>query len=486
MDNYLLNILQLFKNVTLNSDGVKRQLLQHLQAKKVNEAISLMTSHYEEVDNAISEYNPQTHRVMFRENKNRNDGTTYFTEKLPRSRQKYINEVELFFLLGENIIWTQDGGTPEAFAAFKQFLTDTHFNARTRTAKRLAGAETECAKLYNIYKRNGETQINSVILARSTGYDIRTLFDAYGNLIAFAYGYKQKEDGGMVQHWDIQLAELLFFTKQTATGFEVNTLPNPTGKINVIYARQPKAWEGVEQRLHREEMLDSKIGDTNNYYADPIACATADVIENIVDPDKPGKLIQLNGPNSSFSYINPPQQSELRRAEKEDLVKSILFDTFTPDLSFENLRGMGTLSGAAIRNSFILGYMKRTRNIEIWEELIQRDKNLILAMLPILYPTVSFADFDVSFEFAEPFSQDKMQNWAMVAQLYRAGLMSLDTALDQIDIAKDKDAEMDRIAMGVQSQEEQQEEPTEGQPNEPQEGEGTVEEDEVNGEEITK
>ena len=168
-----------------------------------------------------------------------------------------------------------------------------------------------------------------------------------------------------MQHWDVHTAELIFRCEKAAIGWDVETLPNPTGKINAIYIRQPKAWEGAEPRIEREEMLDSKVADTNNYFADPIATATADVISSMLDPSKPGKLIQLSGPNSQFSYVNPPQQSQLREAEKQDLEKSILFDTMTPDLSFDNLKGMGTLSGTAIRNSFILGYMTRARNMEI-------------------------------------------------------------------------------------------------------------------------
>ena len=43
------------------------------------------------------------------------------------------------------------------------------------------------------------------------------------------------------------------------------------------YYSQPKAWDGAEPRLKREEILDSKVGDTNNYFADPIAVVTGRV-----------------------------------------------------------------------------------------------------------------------------------------------------------------------------------------------------------------
>lgn len=447
-DNYLTRILTLFKNVVLDSIGNKRTFLELLQAGDIDRAVSMMEEHDDEVDNALREYNPQTHEVMRRPDKPRKGEPPYRSEKLPRTRQRYINEVELFFLLGGDIQWAKKSGTDEAYEAFLQFLEDVHFNSRARMAKRIAGAETEAAKVYNIYKdANGGIAVNLSVLARSTGYRLRSLFDQYGNLIAFAYGYRQRDNGSVIQHWDFQTAEMLFFCKKASVGWSIETYQNPTGKINALYIRQPKAWDGAELRLRREEDLDSKIADTNNYFADPIATATADVINSMLDPSKPGKLIQLSGPNSHFSYVNPPQQSELRNAEKKDLETSILFDTMTPDLSFDNLRGVGTLSGSAIRNSFILGYIKRARNIEIYEEMFTREKNVILAILRYQRPNIDWTDFDVSFQFSEPFSEDKKDERSEISSLYGAGLMSLSTAVDRLDIVDDVEAEVDRINM---------------------------------------
>lgn len=50
---------------------------------------------------------------------------------------------------------------------------------------------------------------------------------------------------------------------------------------------------------------------------------------------------------SRFEYVDPPLSSETREAEKKDLRNSILEDSLTPDLSFEGMKGLGTLSGEA-------------------------------------------------------------------------------------------------------------------------------------------
>lgn len=451
---YLQQIFTYFKNLSLNAMGAERDLYKLIQDRDIATAIGMMQNRDTDVDAAIKEYNPQTHPVMFRRNKRRKKADPYITEKLPRTRQRYINEVELFFLLGSPIKWTKDDGDDEAFSLFMNFLQDMRFDTNIRKIKRLAGAETEAAMLFHIYKDNNNTPVvKPVVLARSTAYRLRPLFDQYGNLAAFAYGYKLKESGKTVEHWDIQTADMLFYCKQAQLGWEIESYPNPTGKINIIYFNQPKAWDGAEARLKREEMLDSKVADTNNYFADPIAAASADVIQSMVDPDKPGKLIQMNGKDSRFEYVNPPQSSETRSAEKSDLNDSILFDTFTPDFSFEKMKGLGTLTGAAIKNAMILGYIKRDNRKEIYGELIDRMKNVMISILIFLHPDkrTALENLRVSFDFSEPFATDKQQMWSSVGQLYKDGVISIETAVQMLAITDAPAEEVERIRNSVQN-----------------------------------
>ena len=435
--------------MALNAAGAERDLLQYIQDGDIASAISLMQDKDAEVDLALDEYNPQTHDVMKRPNKYRKGGDAYISEKLPRTRQRYINEVELFFLLGNPILWKKEDGDDEAFKLFTDFLKAQRFNANMRKAKRLAGAETQSAKLYHVFRdeRTNEMQVRTVVLARQTGYRLRPLFDQYGNLRAFAYGYTLTERGRNVQHWDIQTPDFLFYCKKAAIGWDVQTFENPTGKINCIYYAQPKAWDGAEPRIKREEMLDSKVADTNNYFADPIASATADVIQSLADPNQIGKLIQLSNTQSRFEYINPPQNSATRDAEKQDLNDSILFDTMTPDFSFEKIKGMGTLSGDAIKNAMILGYIKRDNRKEVYEELVDREKNIVIAILKYLHPNMAerLDNLVISFDFAEPFAEDKRKNWNSIAQLYQAGVISLETAVEMLALTDAPEEEIERI-----------------------------------------
>lgn len=447
--SFLANLQQFFRNIILNATGAERTLLEYIEDGDINHAIALMNSRTTDVDNAIAEYYPQQHQVMRRPNKRPKKKSPVITNKLPRARQRYINEIELFFLLGKPIIWKKTDGDDEAFKLFTDFLTRTRFDSNMRKVKRLAGAETECAKYYHLYKdEDNKPQCDVVIIARSLGYELRTLKDQYGKLVACAHGYKLRgADGKPVQHWEILIPEATYIARKSLVGWEVERYPNPTERINLLYFQQPKAWDGAEPRLDREEMVDSKIGDTNDYFADPIAIATADVIQSLPDPTLPGRLLQAMGPNSRYEYVNPPEASTLRKMEKENLETSILFDTFTPDFSFEKMRGLGTLSGVAVKNAMTLGYIKRDNRKEIYGEMIDREKNVIIGVLKFLYPAME-AKLDalkVEFEFAEPFGDDNHDNWKAIGQLYSDGLVSLETAVGMLSLTQAPEEEIERI-----------------------------------------
>lgn len=447
--NLLENLQQFFRNVILNAVGAERTLLEYIEDGDISHAIGLMTSRTTEVDNAISEYYPQQHKIMRRPNKRPKKKDPVITNKLPRARQRYINEIELFFLLGKPIIWKKADGDDEAFELFTEFLKNTRFNSRMRQVKRLAGSETECAKYYHLYKDDdGKPQCDVVILARSLGYELRTLKDQYGKLVASAHGYKLlNADGKPVQYWEILVPEMTYIVHKTLVGWNVDKFPNPTERINLLYFQQPKAWDGSEPRMEREEMVDSKIGDTNDYFADPIAIATADVIQSLPDPNLPGRLLKAMGKDSRYEYVNPPEASELRRMEKENLETSILFDTFTPDFSFEKMKGLGTLSGVAIKNAMTLGYIKRDIRKEIYEEMIDREKNVIIGVLKFLHPTMEkqLDALKIEFEFAEPFGDDNHDNWKAIADLYDAGLLSLETAVAMLALTNAPEKEIERL-----------------------------------------
>lgn len=448
--NFVESIFNLLRNKTLNSLGVERDLMKLIEDKDISQIQTLLQNRDMDVIEAIEEYNPETHKVNKRKDKQRKNKEPYKVEKLPRTRQRYINEVELFFLLGNPIKWKNDvKGTDEAFKAYNDFLQNTRFHTTMRQAKRLAGSETESAKVYHIYDDNGKPGVKVLVISKSKGYTLRPLFDQYENLIAFGYGYNLKEGNRTVEHFDIETPSYIFRCKKANIVWEVTPLVNPSGKINVIYYKQDKAWYGTQPRCDREEHIDSKAADTNNYFADPKLKATADVIQSLAEADTAGEVIQMNSKdNSSVEYLVPPEYSSMKDSEKKDLNNSILFDSFTPDFSFENMKGMGTLSGEALKRAMTLGYIKRDNLKEIYDILVDREKNLILAIMmnvTHIHLREQLAKMNITHEFDEPFNEDKEKQWASIGKLYSDGIISLDLAVTMLALTDAPQEEIERI-----------------------------------------
>lgn len=439
-----MDIISYFKNITLRAAGVDRDLLTLIKDKDISKAKELFEDRSDEVKKAISEYNPESHAIMKRPNKPRKNRNDYVTEKLPRSWQEHINEVELFFLLNNPIKWTCDAKEDAAFGAFSDFLDEHRFNTTMRECKRLAGAETHSAKLYHIFQEDGQPKVRVQVLSKSRGFDLYPLFNQYGQLLAFGVGYYLKVDGKTVEHFDIHTNDVIYRCKKTSVSWDINAVPNPTGKINVVYYRQQKAWRSAQIRIERDEMQDSKSADTNNYFADPVVAATTDVIKSLADPETIGKLIHLQGKDSDFRYIEPPTSNELKESEKKTNRQAILDDTFTPPFDFNSLSGLGMLSGETIRRIMIPGYIKRNRNIEIYDELIDREKNIITAIISkVLDPSISFENVAIKHEFQDPFGESK--SVTDIVSAYSAGLLSLESAVKLLGMVDDSNTEVERI-----------------------------------------
>ena len=95
-----------------------------------------------------------------------------------------------------------------------------------------------------------------------------------------------------------------------------------------------------------------------------------------------------------------------------------------------------------------MGYIKRNRNIEIYEGLIDREKNLILSiMAEFTHVSIrkKIKEVDINLQFAEPFSEDVREKVANVATAVSSGIMSIETAVQTLRLVDDPKAEIERI-----------------------------------------
>ena len=441
--NLLFNLFNSASNLVQNAVGINRTLDELIRDKDIFKAITIFQNRDDIVEQAIKEYNPETHKIRFKPDKQRKGKSPKITAKLSMPYQQLINEIENTFLYGNDPQWSQiSTDTDTAFDAFTEFLKNTRWTTTQRQMKRLAGAETEAAKLYYVYRDEftNQSKVGVKVLATSKGDEIRPLFDQYDNMLSFGHGYYLKEGTKTVYHFDIYQSNVIWRCKKINGGWETISENNIIGKIPVIYVCQPEAWKGVQPLIDRIEELRSRVADVNDYVADPILKTSADIAlgnkqdpnEGLPNPGVAGKGVTLPSKDSIFEYLTIDTAVDLKTKEIEDLDKCIKLMSMTPDLSFEALVAAGAPTGRALKRAMALGYMKRAKNIEIYSIAQDREANIIKAIIGNVLDISLKAEMErleVSCKFSEPFQDDVTEKINNLIRLYDAGGISLETML---------------------------------------------------------
>lgn len=441
--------------------GRNQEFDELIKAKDISRVKSLFQSREELTAEAMSEYDTRLHEINKRKDKivrNKLGQRKGIVKrwKLPLNYPQYINEISVVFIYGRPVKWTLQGDKGDkAFEAFKDVIKRTRFDSKVRQCKRLAGAETQSAMLFRVFRNNeGKPDVQIRVLARSKGDEIYSRWDIYENLVSFAWGYYVKEDSThTVYHFDIFTPEVIYRCKQTMTGWEVTPEENLIGKIPVILFQQEKEWTGVEPLIEREEYIGSRTADTNDYFSDPMFLIHEDIIKNMPEKGDENKTLRIRGNNvddvSKYAkYLTWDSAPESKQKEVDWLQKHILSKTFTPNIDFDNMKGLSNVSGKALKQMMLLADIKASRHKESHDELLDRTSNLILAIIGNVLQVALKSECDntvIAHEFQEPFGEDIKEVIDNIAKAKDAEMLSTEGAVELNPIIKDHALEMKRL-----------------------------------------
>lgn len=454
-----MGIFRIFTNYLNSVVGRNQEFEELIKAKDISRVQDLFVNRELLAAEAIREYDTEQHEIMNRPdkillNKKGERKGTLHRWKLPLNYPQYINEIALVFIYGRPVKWKPEStGTDNAFKAFKELIDHTHFNSKVRQCKRIAGAETESAMLLRVFRNHeNEPDCQIRVLAHSKGDEIYARWDMYENLVAFAWGYYVKDKSTETSyHFDIFLPEVIYRCKRVFTGWEVKEEPNPIGKIPVILFQQDKEWKGVEPLIGREEYIGSRTADTNDYFSDPMFMVNAEIIKNMPEKGDENKTLIVKGMDDASKaahYLTWDSAPESKQKEIEWLQKHILTKTFTPNIDFDNMKGLSNISGKALKQMMLLADIKASRHKDTHDELMDRVANLYKAIIGNVL-NVSLKDecdkLIISHEFQEPFGEDIAAAIDNITKAKDSGIMSTEGAVEQNPLIKDKDLEMKRI-----------------------------------------
>lgn len=463
-------LIDLFRNYVNALVGKNQEFEQLLAAKDISAVKDKMCNQEKKIFDALSEYDTFSHEVMKREDKIITDKKGKFlrTEKvwkLPIPYPVYINEIALVFLYGRPIKWVQQSeGTDKAFDAFLNVIKRTRFDSKIRQCKRLAGAETESAMLFRVFRDDdGKPDVQIRVLARSKGDEIYVRWDQYENIISIGWGYYVKEEkDNVVYHFDIFTKQTIYHCAKRSLGWEVNEEQNFIGKIPIILFQQEKEWKGVEPLIHREEFIASRTADTNDYFSDPIAIMSAEIIKNMPEKKEAAKMLITNdkdGVDKAAKYLTWDSAPQSKKDEIEWLHTQILQKTFTPNITTDTLKSVSQLSAKALRTVMMLADIKASKHKETHDELLDRTASLITAIIAnVLDVSLSSEceSLEIGHEFQEPFGDDIADSLTNIVKAVDAGIISTEGAIELNPLVKDVAREKQRLAQEQEERQQQQ------------------------------
>lgn len=349
------------------------------------------------------------------------EATAVRVEKVARisiALQKLIIKRAVSFCFGNPVKWSC---TPEnekqkmVKKAFDKIMSSVKINSINRKAARAIFGFKEVAELWfpvplakahTKYGFNSKYKLRCAILSPMLGDTLYPYFDESGDMVAFSRSFSRKVANGITaDYFETYTDEEHWLWQNRTEGMQVvDGYPKPVtiGKIPVVFGHQEQfETEDVDSIIGRLETLLSNFADTNDYHASPKIFVKGELkdplgvcpscfelskifvkgeLKGFSKKGESGAIIEgEDGSDAKYlAWQNAPESVKL---EIETLLKLIYTLTQTPDISFDSVKGLGAISGVALKLLFMDAHLKVQDKKEIFDDYLTRRANVVKAYI---------------------------------------------------------------------------------------------------------
>lgn len=298
-----------------------------------------------------------------------------------------------------------------------------------------------------------QKQIKLKILDNRNG-SMFPYFDEYGDMIAFVWEFTSKEGDKSIENtWIFDKSNVY---KINSKSNDIESLAHGFDRIPIVYVSQEETeWKDAQDLIDRYEVALSKLAGSNDYTAHPMIKVFGEVL-NAPDKDEDGKAWmipikrdkdgnEIKGDVQLITNPNSADSTDLELSKIEDLIWGI---TSTVNLSFNNVKGLGNISGIALTLMFLDSNIKATLNEGENRTMIERIINILISGTVTTTNTALKSEtndlyFDVNFNSILP--TDLKEAVETVSQAVTSGVMSKRTAVEYLDMNPDTEEELELI-----------------------------------------
>jgi len=392
----------------------------------------------------------RTLQVGHRENY-RNNLKTVEAERLIINLQKKIVESAASFLLAEPVSITANDPDNEDGAKILKTLKKNRINSKLLEFAKVVMSETMAVFIFSEVGKDKEIKAR---MYTSDNGKYTPQFDVYGDMVAFYWEFVIDE----VTHLWIFTDEYIHKYSGPGTS-NIEYLGSDThdfGVIPVVFHEQPEPeWFDVKELIDRVEMIVSKLAGSNNYFAYPILKLKGGVAKNKDGEDE--SLIDISDDGKSILLGVAENNNQLIQADAEFLqrdtgvasielemkfLKEFIFNiSQTPDLSFDNVKGIGAISGRALELMLQDAINKAKSKQGQYRTVIERIISVVKNGLGINDEDL---EFDIDFNLSIP--RDLTEEIkALVDANGGYPVMSQESSVSKSPFTKDAKTEIDQI-----------------------------------------
>lgn len=457
------------------------KILKLISEGKIEEALTLLRSTQdiksEDLTNNKNEYNENDRTIRNTQVGNIQKDKTVGTGdkrrivkpvRIPIPFQKKIVKTATAFEVGApvSIIPSEENAlSDEILRLFRVDRLDDKINKMVSLKK----SELQCALLFtikdlspnNIFNTilgtNNKKEIKSRILKNDNG-NMYPYFDSMGDMIAFTWDFTTiNEKGDKVDNsWVYDEKFIYRFSNSSGKFILDQKVAHGFSKIPIVYIKQDKVeWEDAKIMIDRLEVAISKLGDSNDYTGHPILKLYGDV-KGAPEKDESGKAFVLEQKvtkdgktlSADVDFLTYDQAPEAVALEIENLEKYIYSLTSTPDISFDSIKGLGNISGVALRLMFLDSIVKASSNEGENRTMIERIINVLISgnlttTNTKLKSLATNTIFDVKFNSIIPNDIDTLVKTLQIG--VNSKFISQETAIEQLGLVDSTEDEISRI-----------------------------------------
>ena len=216
------------------------------------------------------------------------------------------------------------------------------------------------------------------------GYKLYPLIDEMDDMLAMSFEYEKKTGEKTVTYFETYTEERHYLWKRdssSADGWsevlneEVSILKIP----GVYLFRHVPVYHGLTYLREEMEYTLSRNSDVIAYNSAPVLKISGDIIGEEGKGDARRAFRMANG--GDVSYVSWQQSVEALKYHIDMLIKLFFMQAQMPDVSFDNLKGLGSIGYDARQTLFTDAHLKIGDEAGAWTEFLERECNVIKAFL---------------------------------------------------------------------------------------------------------